>query len=228
MIIEDNRGRILHEGVTPEANIEKMLSQMLGLIHSEDMPETYGAILSHFLFEYIHPFYDGNGRTGRYLLALCLSTPLSQPTVLSLSRVIAENKNAYYKAFDITERPLNCSEATHFVMTMLDLIGQAQEDLIADLQQKRTSLDGLGQRIDSFDTSFSERDRDLLYYVGQLSLFDTLDETGTRATADHLGVTIPTARKALESLRARGLVERTSVRPAIYRLSEAGKALLGI
>ena len=113
-------------------------------------------------------------------------------------------------------------------MTMLDLIGQAQEDLMADLQQKRASLDGLGQRVDSLDKSFSERDRDLLYYIGQLSLFDTLDKTGTSATADHLGVTIPTARKALESLRLRGLVERTSVRPAIYRLSESGKDLLGI
>lgn len=228
VVIESNRGKILHEGVMPETTIKKMLEQMLALMHSEEIPEIYSALLSHFLFEYVHPFYDGNGRTGRYLLALSLSTPLSQPTVLSLSRVIAENKSAYYKAFDITERPLNCSEATHFVMTMLDLIDQAQEDLMADLQQKRASLDGLGQRVDSLDKSFSERDRDLLYYIGQLSLFDTLDKTGTSATADHLGVTIPTARKALESLRLRGLVERTSVRPAIYRLSESGKDLLGI
>lgn len=228
VVIESNRGKILHEGVMPETAIKKMLEQMLALMHSEEIPEIYSALLSHLLFEYVHPFYDGNGRTGRYLLALSLSTPLSQPTVLSLSRVIAENKSAYYKAFDITERPLNCSEATHFVMTMLDLIGQAQEDLMADLQQKRASLDGLGQRVDSLDKSFSERDRDLLYYIGQLSLFDTLNKTGTSATADHLGVTIPTARKALESLRLRGLVERTSVRPAIYRLSESGKDLLGI
>ena len=228
VVIESNRGKILHEGVTPEDSIKKMLDQMLALMHSEDMPETYSALLSHFLFEYIHPFYDGNGRTGRYLLALSLSAPLSQPTVLSLSRVIAENKSAYYKAFDVTERPLNCSEATHFVMTMLDLIGQAQEDLIADLQSKRRSLDILGRKVDSLDESFSERDRDLLFFVGQLSLFDTLEETGTRVAAHHLGVTIPTARKALESLRERGFIERTNARPAVYRLSDQGKSALGI
>ena len=228
VVIESNRGKVLHRGVTPEANIRKMLGQMLALMHSEDMPETYSALLSHFLFEYIHPFYDGNGRTGRYLLALSLSAPLSQPTVLSLSRVIAENKNAYYRAFDVTERPLNCSEATHFVMTMLDLIGQAQEDLIADLQSKRGSLDNLGRNVDALDESFSERDRDLWFYVGQLSMFDALEETGTRAAAQHLGVSTPTARKALESLRDRGLVEKTSVRPAAYRLSDRGKSALGI
>ena len=113
-------------------------------------------------------------------------------------------------------------------MTMLDLIGQAQEDLIADLQNKRRQLDNLGRNVDSLDTSFSERDRDLLFFVGQLSLFDALEETGTRAAADHLGVTLPTARKALGSLQDRGLVERTSIRPAVYRLSERGKSLLGI
>ena len=69
-----------------------------------DIPELYAAALCHFLFGYIHPFFDGNGRTGRYLLALQLSRPLSQPTVLSLSRVIAENKATYYRAFDAVER----------------------------------------------------------------------------------------------------------------------------
>ena len=85
VVIESNRGKILHEGVMPETAIKKMLEQMLALMHSEEIPEIYSALLSHFLFEYVHPFYDGNGRTGRYLLALSLSTPLSQPTVLSLS-----------------------------------------------------------------------------------------------------------------------------------------------
>ena len=66
-----------------------MLTQWLALSRSEDIPETCSALLCHFLFEHIHPFYDGNGRTGRYLLALHLSEPLSQPTVLSLSRTIA-------------------------------------------------------------------------------------------------------------------------------------------
>ena len=66
-----------------------MIDRMIELVASPDIPQTYSAILSHFLFEYIHPFYDGNGRTGRYLLALYLSEPLSETTVLSLSRVIA-------------------------------------------------------------------------------------------------------------------------------------------
>ena len=38
------------------------LDKMIDLVSSEDMPEVYSALLSHYLFEYIHPFYDGNGK----------------------------------------------------------------------------------------------------------------------------------------------------------------------
>lgn len=121
----EHRGRVIHAGVSPESAIVSMLGQTISLMRSDGIPQLYGSLLAHFLFEYIHPFYDGNGRTGRYLLALSLSRCLSQPTVLSLSRTIAENKASYYRAFDVTEREPNRSEGTHFVLTMLDLIGRA-------------------------------------------------------------------------------------------------------
>lgn len=77
----------------------------------------------------VHPFYDGNGRTGRYLLALYLSSPLSILTTLSLSRVIAANRDAYYRSFKEAEHPLNHGELTHFVMNMLENVRIAQNDL---------------------------------------------------------------------------------------------------
>jgi hypothetical protein len=84
-------GKVVHTGVMPETAIIEMMDEMLVLVASEDLPQVYSAVMSHFVFEYTHHFYDANGRTGRYLLALYLSEPLSLPTVLSLSRMIAEN-----------------------------------------------------------------------------------------------------------------------------------------
>ena len=83
-------------------------------------------LASHYLFEYAHPFYDGNRRTGRYLLSLFLSEPLSKPTVLSLSRTIAENRSDYYAAFRTVDNPLNKGELTFFVYALLDLVRKAQ------------------------------------------------------------------------------------------------------
>lgn len=228
VVIEDHRGKELHRGVNTESKIVDLLTQMIALEQSVDIPEIYSALLAHFLFEYIHPFYDGNGRTGRYLLALSLSRPLSTATVLSLSRIIAENKAPYYKAFDVTERRLNCSEATHFVMAMLDLIGKAQEQIIEDLEDKGAALTRLSQQVNQLDESYTDRERDLLFYLGQVTLFGAFGETKMAEAADYLNVSAPTARKTFESLSCRDLLVRVSERPAIYRLSRLGKEALDI
>jgi len=112
---------------------------MLEIVNSDEVPQVYSSIIGHFLFEYIHPFYDGNGRTGRYLLALWLSEPLSLLTSLSLSRIIFENKDVYYRAFKRAEHPLMHGELTFFVISMLELVRQAQDELDSILRKRNRS-----------------------------------------------------------------------------------------
>ena len=226
VVAETGTGKVVHVGVSPEAKIEKMLEQWLELSRSEAIPETYSALLCHFLFGYIHPFYDGNGRTGRYLLALHLSKPLSQPTVLSLSRTIAEHKSVYYRAFDTTERKLNCAEGTHFVMTMLELVAEAQEQLIAELDEKRHLLDTLEECIANCKLDLSKRSLDVLFYAAQMELFDAFRETRMADVAAWLGVSKPTARKSFDELISANLIVRVSKRPPVFRLSDAGRSIL--
>lgn len=226
--IVNHQGRTVHKGVEPSETIEQMMEQWLALSLSEEMPELYSSILCHFLFEYIHPFYDGNGRTGRYLLALHLSRPLSQPTVLSLSRIIAENKVTYYKAFDITERKLNNAEGTHFVLTILQLIAQAQEELIADLETKNAAIEELGKRIEALSGSLPNRTCETLFYAAQMHLYNALREFRLAGLTEHLKVSKPTARKTLTQLKEDGMLEQTAMRPPTYRLTGRGLELLGL
>lgn len=73
------------------ANIEFFFYQ-----HPEIDPLVRMAVL-HYQFEAIHPFLDGNGRTGRILNLLCLlEDNLLDVPVLYLSRYILENKSQYY------------------------------------------------------------------------------------------------------------------------------------
>ena len=221
----NQQGRTIHKGIEPHC-IEPMMEQWIELSLQEDIPELYSAILCHFLFGYIHPFYDGNGRTGRYLLALHLSSPLSQPTVLSLSRAIAENKAAYYKAFDTTERPLNSGEGTHFVLTLLELITLAQEQLIVDLESKKAALVNLSQHLGDLEDTLGDRACDVLFYAAQMHLYNALQETRLGSLSEHLGVSKPTARKALVRLEDEGLLIKTSMRPPVYMLTDKGVNLL--
>ena len=158
-----------------------------------------------------------------------LSSPLSQPTALSLSRVIAENKAAYYKAFDTTERKLNHAEGTHFVLELLNLIGLAQEDLIADLEGKRSALDTLNERLNALEGKLSQRECSTLYYATHMQLNNSLQETKLDDLSRYLEVSKPTARKTLAALcNEHGLMERVSQRPPIYKLTQKGLNELGI
>ena len=226
--IEDSRGKKIHAGVVPEEQINRYIVQMLELNLQENVPSLIAAVLGHFVFEYVHPFYDGNGRTGRYLLALYLSKILSQATVLSLSRTIAENKSAYYKGFDLVERPLNCSEATPFIEMFFNLITQAQEGVITSLQRKKWQLGELEQAISRISDTMSVRHVEALRYVGHMHLFEAFGETTLIGLTEYLGTSKATASACLSDFAERGLLQKISARPLVYCLSEQGISELGL
>lgn len=214
--------KTLHTGVGPESKIVEMIDRMIELVASPDIPQTYSAILSHFLFEYIHPFYDGNGRTGRYLLALYLSEPLSETTVLSLSRVIAENKSKYYKAFDVTERPMNHAEATFFVMQIIELIRLAQDSLIESIELKRMQLDAacacMGRL--ASECELTDMAVNVLFVMAQFHLFGAFSEASLKDIAGNLEVSTQTARRYLQELEGKGLIATVSRKPLKFVLSD--------
>ncbi len=226
--IENNRGKRLHSGVVPESEIIRLVEQMIELNLREDSSSLARAVMGHFLFEYTHPFYDGNGRTGRYLLALYLSRLLSQATVLSLSRTIAENKNAYYKGFDVVERPLNCCEATPFVAMFFDLILRAQEDVIASLEMKKAQLESLDETLLEMQAIYSGRSVEVLRYAAQMHLFEAFGETSLTGLSEYLGVSKATASKAFSELIELGVLRKVSSRPFVCKFSSAGAKQLGL
>lgn len=80
--------------------LQKLLIDMLDYVYLDDEYPTHPLIkiaLAHYQFENIHPFRDGNGRTGRILsvLFLCQKGYLSYP-ILYASSYIIKNKNRYY------------------------------------------------------------------------------------------------------------------------------------
>lgn len=221
--VQGPHGTVIHSGVSSEARISALLAQMMDLARSDTIPFLQRAIASHFLFEYTHPFYDGNGRTGRYLLALYLSHDLTLPTVLSLSRTIAENKNEYYKAFTEAEDKLNSGELTFFVYTILGLIERAQESLIEELGVKIDQLDKATVLRDELrrEHALSTNATLLLYAVMQEELFDTTKSMTLEDAGGDLMLTKQTIRKYVDELAGASLIEFTGRRPLRFRASGA-------
>ncbi|MGH8100292.1 MAG: Fic family protein [Chthoniobacterales bacterium] len=120
------------------ANLEKFCNDS-----SSDLDPLVRAAAAHYQFEAIHPFFDGNGRTGRILIILQLvMNGLLEIPILFLSRFIIEHKAQYYRSLRaVTERAeweswlLYMLEAiektahgtTHKINTIRDLLAQTIE-----------------------------------------------------------------------------------------------------
>lgn len=103
--------------------IRDKLKNLEDFIHAEDNidPLVKMAII-HYQFEAIHPFFDGNGRTGRIILLLYLKmTGLLDLPALYLSNYIIQNKNKYYSNLRKVTEDGNWQD---WIMYMLDMVEQ--------------------------------------------------------------------------------------------------------
>jgi len=97
--ISNPNGEIIYTPPEGEKIIRDKLANLEKFIHEDDeFDDLIKLALIHYQFEAIHPFTDGNGRTGRIInvLYLILKKRLDLP-ILYLSKFIIENKNQYYK-----------------------------------------------------------------------------------------------------------------------------------
>lgn len=88
----------------------------------------------HHQFESIHPFYDGNGRTGRIVLILYLVTAdLLDLPVLYLSRFITHNKAKYYRLLQAIrdKEGDNCKEWTEWILFVLKGVERTATETIS-------------------------------------------------------------------------------------------------
>lgn len=118
---------------TPPQSYDEIIDLMNNLleyinINDDDTDVLVKMAVIHFQFESIHPFYDGNGRTGRILniLYLVITGYLNLP-ILYLSRYIIQNKEGYYKGLQAVRDDNSWEE---WILYMLDGVEQVARQTI--------------------------------------------------------------------------------------------------
>lgn len=114
-------GKVVYTPPEGEELIREKLKNLEDFIHADDdIDPLIKMSIIHYQFEAIHPFFDGNGRTGRIILLLYLKlTGLLHLPALFLSRYIMENKDIYYKNLRaVTEK----NDWQGWICYMLDMI----------------------------------------------------------------------------------------------------------
>ena len=100
-VLQNQRKEVVYRPPQSKVQIEQLMHNLEQYINEPDMQDIDPLIkmaIIHHQFESIHPFYDGNGRTGRIIsiLYLVINNLLDLP-VLYLSRYITHNKGEYYR-----------------------------------------------------------------------------------------------------------------------------------
>ena len=214
-------GNTIHIGINGEEVIEKNIEDLIQFMNRKDIPFLVKASISHFFFEYIHPFYDGNGRFGRYLLSLYLARKLDILTAFSVSYSISKNLDDYYKSFVEVEDVNNYGEITFFVENILKTIKSGQEMIIELLSDSIMKFNHSMEILKEITKKLSEKENIMLQIYLQNYLFNDFEEITNAELSYIIGdLTQQTINKHTQELEKKGYLIKIKQRPLTYTLSD--------
>ena len=214
-------GKTIHIGINGEETIEKNMENLIQFMNRKDIPFLVKASITHFFFEYIHPFYDGNGRFGRYLLSLYLARKLDILTAFSLSYSISKNLDDYYKSFVEVEDVNNYGEITFFVENILKTIKSGQEMIIELLNDSVMKFKHSMEILNELTKDLSEKENIMLQIYLQNYLFNDFEEITNVELSYIIGdLTQQTINKYTQELEKKGYLLKIKQRPLTYTLAD--------
>ena len=137
-LINQNTGETIYTPPQDYDTIVKLMTNLEAYLNNADISNIDSLIkmaVIHYQFETIHPFYDGNGRTGRIIniLYLVLNNLLDLP-ILYLSRYIIKHKSDYYR---LLQHVRNTGEWEEWILYILDGVEQTSKETIVLIAEIR-------------------------------------------------------------------------------------------
>lgn len=198
----ETTGVTVYEPPQDAVLIEKLMSALVNFIHADDgLDPLLRMAIAHHQFESIHPFYDGNGRTGRILNLLMLQREgLLDLPVLYLSRYITSTKDRYYRLLQSTRETGHWVDWCVYLLRGVAVTAKSEIRLVKDL---RGLMQATKQRL--------RADLPKLYSQELLNNLFRYPYTKIEFVEYDLGVSRITAAKHLDTLATRGFVEKTKI-----------------
>ena len=210
-------GQVIYEPPQDAVEVERLMGNLIDFIHADDgLDPLLRMAITHHQFESIHPFYDGNGRTGRILNLLMLQREgLLDLPVLYLSRYITTTKPDYYRLLQTVRDEERWAEWCLYLLRGVALTSRSAIMLVKafrDLMQK-TKHD-LRKRLPK------------LYSQDLLNNLYRYPYTKIEFIENDLGVSRITATKYLNQLALAGLVRKQKFGKTNFYINEPLFALL--
>lgn len=216
--LKDGHGQVVYTPPQAHAEIVALMRDLEQFINDDDAFDADPLVkmaLIHHQFESIHPFYDGNGRTGRIVNVLyLLKCGLLDIPVLYLSRYIVQNKAEYYRLLQAV-RDQQCWE--EWVLFMLNAVEQTASQTIHTVLAIKDALLDYKHRIRAQHKFYSQ---DLIN-----NLFSH-PYTKIEFIMQDLNVSRITATRYLDELTASGFLAKQKMGRSNYYINLALNTIL--
>ncbi|MBP2057430.1 Fic family protein [Lactobacillus colini] len=212
--------KTVHEPPRSEAEINTCLLQLIDFMNDGQVPDLIRAIITHFFFENTHPFLDGNGRMGRYLLSTYLSRKFDYFTGFSVATAIHSQVQSYYKIFREADQLENKAELTFFVQKLIKILIRQQYQVIEALETSKHKLDLASQQIKEKIHNFSDPEsaEAVLMYLAESKLFTANLQLGIKDEEiiqknSKNSISQRRTKKIINELEEKKLITKISGRP---------------
>ena len=215
--VTDSSMKNVHLGDSNEELILKHIQNLIIFMNKKDINFLLKACITHYYFEYIHPFYDGNGRFGRLIFSMYLARKLDVFTGLSLSYAIFSEKEKYSKLFLNTSNSKNFGEITFFLIGMLELIKKGQESIMKMLEDKIEKLNFSRNYLNNLN--LSDLEKDIMFVYIQNHIFSNSD-LEDKELCKIINMSRPTLKNNIEQLIKKEYLTKISKKPITHVLSD--------
>lgn len=191
-------GEVIHTPPQEESTIRKLLDNLEQYINTNDGIDPLIKIaIIHYQFETIHPFYDGNGRTGRIIniLYLVLNELLDLP-ILYLSSYIIKHKADYYRLLQEVRTKGSWEEWIIYMLEGIEQTATKQVQLINDIKEL---MDNTKQKLKAELPKIYSKDLLEVLFIHPYTKIDML--------VDNLDLHRETAGKHLKDIEKIGILK---------------------
>jgi Fic family protein len=134
---------LIHAG-TPANYVPELMEQLFEWMKKSKLHPLVKSCIFHYEFEFIHPFADGNGRTGRLWQSLILQKWKNFFAWMPIEALIYAKQEGYYKALNESNKD---GESTIFVTFMLEVICDALKDVVASQDKAQDVGTNVGENV---------------------------------------------------------------------------------
>ena len=222
-VLKNQAGDVIYTPPQDGAVVERLMQNLESYINTPEMQNLDPLIklaIIHYQFETIHPFYDGNGRTGRILCVLYLIVnDLLDLPILYLSRYITRNKQEYYRLLQGIRESTNAPEQwEQWVLYILRGIEETAGETIRLIKEISQLMKGYKHRLrEELKSAYSHDLLNCLFF----SPYTKVEHVSSR-----LNISRPTATKYLDAITELGLLTKTKIWRQNYYINTSLVAIL--